>query len=116
MILSAAIARGSISKRLVAIVTSGISGVNYLSSIKEVFFDKQKYRLNVLLKPYNADRLTTKNSTRIAKLHIKMKNVVISSSLSLSISVVTLIITSFIFRPEELLSLANILAYIIFNL
>jgi len=41
-------------------------------------------------------------------------NIVISSSLSLSISVIRLAIISFIFIPEEILSLANILALILF--
>lgn len=45
-----------------------------------------------------------------------MNNIVISSSLSLSISVITLIITLFIFIPKELLTLANILALVLFNL
>jgi NADH-ubiquinone oxidoreductase chain 2 len=41
---------------------------------------------------------------------------VISSSLSLSISVITFIISLFIFIPQEWLSLANLLALILFNI
>jgi NADH-ubiquinone oxidoreductase chain 2 len=41
---------------------------------------------------------------------------VISSSLSLSISIITFIIALFILIPQEWLSVANILALILFNI
>jgi NADH-ubiquinone oxidoreductase chain 2 len=39
----------------------------------------------------------------------------LSSSLSITISILTLIISLFIFVPQEWLSLANLLALILFN-
>ena len=72
--------------------------------------------LNTELNNFNADGLITEKNTIVKKVHIKINNIVISSSLSLSISIITLVITLFIFIPEELLSLANILALILFNI
>ena len=116
MILSAAIDNGYIFMALVAILTSVISAVYYLAIIKQIFFDKPDYLINEELKDFNADGLITEKNSIIKKVNIKINNIVISTSLSLSISVITLVITLFIFIPEELLSLANILALILFNL
>ena len=116
MILSAAIDNGYIFMALVAILTSVISAVYYLAIIKQIFFDKPDYTLNDELKSFNAEGLIAEKNTIVKKVNIKINNIVISSSLSLSISIITLIITLFIFIPEELLSLANILALILFNL
>jgi NADH-ubiquinone oxidoreductase chain 2 len=116
MILSAAIDSGYIFMSLVAILTSVISAVYYLAIIKQIFFDKNDYTLNEELHDFNADGLIAEKSSIVKKVNIKIKDIVISSSLSLSISIITLLITLFIFIPEELLSLANILALLIFNL
>ena len=116
MILSAAIDNGYIFMSLVAILTSVISAVYYLAIIKKIFFDKPDYLVNDELKDFNADGLITEKNTIVKKVNVNINNIVISTSLSLSISVITLVITLFIFIPEELLSLANILALIIFNL
>jgi len=116
MILSTAIDNGYIFITLVAILTSVISAVYYLAIIKQIFFDLPDYTLEQELKNFDADALITKKNTVVKKVNIKIDNVVISSSLSLSISVITLIITLFIFIPEELLNLANILALLVFNL
>ena len=116
MILSAAIDNGYIFMALVAILTSVISAVYYLAVIKQIFFDKPDYTLNEELQSFNADGLITEKNTVVKKVNIKINNIVISSSLSLSISIITLVITLFIFMPQEWLSLANILALILFNL
>ena len=116
MILSAAIDNGYIFMSLVAILTSVISAVYYLAIIKQIFFDKNDYTLNEELQDFSADGLIAEKSSIVKKVNIKIKDIVISSSLSLSISIITLVITLFIFIPEELLSLANILALLLFNL
>jgi NADH-ubiquinone oxidoreductase chain 2 len=116
MILSAAIDNGYIFMSLVAILTSVISAVYYLAIIKQIFFDKPDYWFNKELTTFNADGLISEKNTVIKKVNIKINNIVISSSLSLSISVITLVIALFIFMPAELLSLANILALILFNI
>jgi NADH-ubiquinone oxidoreductase chain 2 len=116
MILSAAVDNGYIFMSLVAILTSVISAVYYLAIIKQIFFDENDYRLNEELQSLSADGLIAEKNTVVKKVSIKTNHIVISSSLSLSISVITLIIALFIFIPEELLSLANILALLFFNL
>jgi len=115
MILSAAIDNGYIFMSLVAILTSVISAVYYLAIIKQIFFDKPDYTVNEELINLHAEGLLAeKNTTK--KVNITINNIVLSSSLSLSISIITLVIALFIFIPEELLSLANILALILFNI
>jgi len=116
MILSAAVDSGYIFMAFVAILTSVISAVYYLSIIKQIFFDQPDYKLNEELTDFKADGLITEKSTAVENVSIQMRNIVTSSSLSLTISVITLIITLFIFIPEELLNFANILAFILFNL
>jgi NADH-ubiquinone oxidoreductase chain 2 len=116
MILSAAIDNGYIFMSLVAILTSVISAVYYLAIIKQIFFDKPDYLVNDELIDFNANGLITDKNTIVQKVNVNINNIVLSTSLSLSISVITLVITLFIFIPEELLSLANILALILFNL
>ena len=115
MILSAAIDNGYIFMSLVAILTSVISAVYYLTIIKKIFFDKNDYTLNEQLESLDADGLVAEENSIVEKVNIKMNHIVISSSLSLSISIITLIITLFIFIPEEVLGLANILALLLFN-
>jgi NADH-ubiquinone oxidoreductase chain 2 len=116
MILSAAIDNGYIFMALVAILTSVISAVYYLAIIKQIFFDKPDYTLNTELNNFNADGLITEKNVILKKVSIKINNIVLSSYLSLSISIITLIIALFIFIPESLLNLANLLALILFNL
>ena len=116
MVLSAAIDNGYIFMALVAILTSVISAVYYLAIIKQIFFDKPDYVLNTELKDFNSDGLITEKNSIIKQVNIKINNIVISSSLSLPISIITYIISLFIFIPEEWLSVANILALILFNI
>src|SRR5690242_19850479 len=116
MILSAAMDNGYIFMSLVAILTSVISAVYYLAIIKQIFFDRPDYRLNEELRDLNAEGLIVEKSTMNKKVAITINNIVLSSSLSLSISIITLVISLFIFIPEEILNLANILALILFNI
>jgi NADH-ubiquinone oxidoreductase chain 2 len=116
MILSAAIDSGYIFMSLVAILTSVISAVYYLAVIKQIFFDKPDYEINHELQNFNANGLITEKNAIHHRVNIKLNNIVLSSSLSLSISIITLIISLFIFIPQEWLSLANLLALILFNI
>ena len=116
MILSAAIDNGYIFMSLVAILTSVISAVYYLAIIKQIFFYKPDYELNKELTDFKAESLITEKNIIVKKVNIKIDNIVLSSSLSLTISIITLIITLFIFIPESLLNMSNILALIFFNI
>ena len=115
MILSAAIDNGYIFMSLVAILTSVISAVYYLAIIKQIFFDKPDYELNNELSDLKAESLILENNSNVKKVNIKMDNIVLSSSLSLTISILTFIIALFIFAPQTLLNLTNILTLIFFN-
>jgi NADH-ubiquinone oxidoreductase chain 2 len=114
MILSAAIDNGYIFMSLVAILTSVISAVYYLAIIKQIFFDKPDYQLNPELAKFSGGSVITEKDTIHNKVDIKLNNIVLSSSLSLTISIITLLITLFIFIPEEIFNMTNILALIFF--
>jgi NADH-ubiquinone oxidoreductase chain 2 len=115
MVLSAALDSGYVFLALVAIITSVISAVYYLNVIKQIFFDKPEYEINPELVGVNMHGNVIKNNSLIQSLTFKSNNIVLSSSLTISISVLTLIILLFIFIPREWLSMANILALILFN-
>ena len=115
MVLSAALDSGYVFLALVAIITSVISAVYYLNVIKQIFFDKPEYEINPELVGINMHGNVTKNNNLIQSLTFKSNNIVLSSSLTISISVLTLIILLFMFIPREWLSMANILALILFN-
>jgi NADH-ubiquinone oxidoreductase chain 2 len=101
MILSAAIDSGYIFMSLIAIITSVISAVYYLAIIKQMFFDKPDYKVNPIFRSFYADGLITEKNNIIEEVEININNIVISSSLSLSISIITFIIALFILIPQE---------------
>ena len=101
MILSAAIDNGYIFMSLVAILTSVVSAVYYLSIIKEIFFDKPDNTLNAELYNFKAESLISEKNEIVNRVSININNIVLSSSLSLSISIITIIVTLFMFIPEE---------------
>ena len=115
MVLSAALDSGYVFLALVAILTSVISAVYYLNIIKQIFFDKSEYTINPDLLNIDLHGNITKNNVLIQKLRFNTNNIILSSSLTITISILTLIILLFIFIPQEWLSMANILALIIFN-
>jgi len=115
MVLSAALDSGYVFLALVAILTSVISAVYYLNVIKQVFFDKPEYKINPELLDVNLHGNLVKNNIFIKNITFKTHNIILSSSLTITISILTLIVLLFIFVPQEWLSMANILALIIFN-
>ena len=120
MVLSAALDSGYIFITLIAILTSVISAVYYLNIIKQIFFDKSEYIINPEVKNISIQGAIVKNNgiqntSGEEKVTFNIQNVVLSSSLTLTISILTLITSLFIFVPQEWLSLANILALILFN-
>jgi NADH-ubiquinone oxidoreductase chain 2 len=115
MVLSAALDSGYVFLTLVAILTSVISGVYYLNIVKQVFFDKPEYKINPELNDINLHGNIMKNNNLIKKLTFKYDSIVLSSSLTITISILTLTILLFMFIPQEWLSMANILALILFN-
>ena len=116
MVLSAALDNGYIFIVLIAILSSVISAVYYLGIIKQIFFFKPDYKVNSLLKNINLHgNIVNNKNILIQKVTFNANNLILSSSYSITISVLTLIISLFIFVPQEWLSLANVLALILFN-
>lgn len=128
MVLSAALDSGFVFLTLVAILTSVISAVYYLSIIKEIFFFEPVYKIsrefqnidfhgNIMRARRSWYEIwhDKKNNILIEKLTFKLNNITLSSYLTITISLLTLIILLFIFVPQEWLSMANILALILFN-
>jgi NADH-ubiquinone oxidoreductase chain 2 len=101
MVLSAALDNGYVFITLVAILTSVISGVYYLNVIKQIFFDKPEYKINPELEGIDLHGNIIKNNKLIQNLTFKSNNIVLSSSLTISISILTLVILLFIFIPRE---------------
>jgi len=100
MVLSAALDNGYIFMTLVAILTSVIGGIYYLSIIKEMFFDLPEYKLNSNLLQGKGN-IINKNKTIIKNVNFDYKNIAISSPISFVISVITMIILLFIFINKE---------------
>jgi NADH-ubiquinone oxidoreductase chain 2 len=93
MVISAALDRGLALLVIIAILTSVISAVYYLSVIKQIFFYglniNNKLELDYIIKPYNA--------------------------LLITVSILTLFISLFIINPKTIIRLSHILTIITFK-
>lgn len=116
MVLSAALDSGYVFLSLVAILTSVVGGVYYLNIVKEISFYKPEYKLNTLLNNKNLlGSIYNNNNTLLKNLEFNHKNIVMSSSISITISIITLITLLFMFMNKEWLSMGTILVQILFN-
>ena len=122
-VLSAALDNGYVFLTLIAILTSVISAVYYLNIVKQVFFYNHEYKLNPefvivtysnninyyvkaeLSKVKEEDMSPTNSTSNVIdtkeNITFKAENIVLSSYLSTTISILTLIILLFIFNPQE---------------
>jgi NADH-ubiquinone oxidoreductase chain 2 len=119
MVLSAALDSGYVFMALVAILTSVIGAVYYLNIIKQIFFFKSDYIINPSLDNVELQgSISTKPivTSDSEKLSFNTDNIVLSSGLSSSISILTLLLLLFIYIPNEWFSIANILSLILFKL
>ena len=117
MVLSAALDKGYVFLTLIAILTSVISAVYYLGIVKQIFFDKAELELDPNLKNlkfYLDISLNDSEYFRDAEI-INIRNIILSSFSTITISTLTLILLLFIFTPQEWLSMTNLLALLIFN-
>jgi NADH-ubiquinone oxidoreductase chain 2 len=112
MVLSAALDQGLIILSLVAILTSVIGAVYYLSIIREIFFMDSEYAVNKSLSSILFVKETNKSYTKYEHL---INSYSISSAISFVISIITLVILLFIFINKEWLSMGTILVQILFN-
>ncbi len=117
MVLSAALDNGYIFISLIAILTSVIGAVYYLNIIKEIFFYSPQYKINLLSKNLNGAiySINSKQDVFSKNFTFKYKNIVMSSPMAITISIITLIILLFIFTNKEWLSMGTILVQILFN-
>jgi NADH-ubiquinone oxidoreductase chain 2 len=136
MVLSAALDSGYVFLALVAILTSVVSAVYYLGVIKQIFFDDYTSSLyasqggrSTTERGLNLqDTSANSNSSALSaasKLKIRedgsrahtaaVEDTLLSFSLTVTISILTLALLSFIFTPQESLSMTSILALTLFN-
>lgn len=118
MVLSAALDKGHVFIVLIAILTSVIGGVYYLNIVKETFFFKRE---NTFINPYFehyyeiSGSLQNGSGKEIKKISVDYPNIVLSSPIAFTISVITLMILLFIFINNEWLSMGTILVQILFD-
>jgi NADH-ubiquinone oxidoreductase chain 2 len=102
MVLSAALDNGYVFLSLVAILTSVIGAVYYLNIIKEIFFYLPEYNLDPSLnKDSKGDTAKGDKLYNLSTFNPGHREIVMSSSMSLTISIITLVITLFIFINTE---------------
>lgn len=115
MVLSAALDKGLYFLSLIAILTSVIGGIYYLTIVKEMFFSKPDYKVNTLLTNLSLKGNVVNNKTVVKNIDYNYKNITISSPISFVISIITLTILLFLFMNKEWLSMGTILVQILFN-
>ena len=115
MVLSAALDSGYVFLALVAILTSVVGSVYYLNVIKEIFFYTPEYKINSLLKDKKLSGYIYNNNVLVKNLEFKYNNIVMSSPMAITISIISLAILLFIFMNKEWLSMGTILVLFLFN-
>ena len=130
MILSAALDKNQVFLVLIAILTSVIGAAYYLNLIKQIFFYKSNYNLNssmdnITLAAYIVDHgntLSNEKQDEKDKREINSKyigfnsnNITINSALSSTISIITLLLSLFIFIPEEWFNIVSILTLTLYK-
>ena len=115
MVLSAALDKGLLFLALVAILTSVIGGIYYLSIVKEMFFSESEYKINPLLFNIKIKGSLIRNDKKVQNVDFDSNNIILSSPISFVISTITLVILLFIFMNKEWLSMGTVLVQILFN-
>lgn len=125
MILSSALDNGDIFMCLIAILTSVISAVYYLYIVKHMFFEKSKFRLNIILtnvlnKLIDNINLFINNYDSVNSVVTRSKNnsittntITLSSWLSGIIAILSLTMFLFIFLYYEIYFLMNIISILL---
>jgi NADH-ubiquinone oxidoreductase chain 2 len=102
MVLSAALDNGYVFISFVAILTSVIGAVYYLSLIKEIFFFPNENEAGEKdIKGSPLLTITNSEKTPIESIRFNSNNIVMSSPMAITISIVSLIILLFIFINKE---------------
>lgn len=114
MILSAALDSGYMFISLIAILTSVISAVYYLNIVKNLLFSKPAANISAYFFWKELEIVVVSEKFR-ETIKVKTNDIVLSSTLTITISVLTLVILLFILSSQQLLSLVNILGIILYN-
>jgi NADH-ubiquinone oxidoreductase chain 2 len=102
MVLSAALDKGYIFLSIIAISTSVIGAVYYLNVIKEIFFYSPESKINPLLENLRLNgNIYDKKSNLVKSITFKYKDIVMSSPIAITISIITLLILLFMFINKE---------------
>jgi NADH-ubiquinone oxidoreductase chain 2 len=102
MVLSAALDKGYVFIVLIGIFTSVIGGVYYLNIVKETFFYEPSSIINPILKESKISvSVQNHNKSTEKNIYADYTNIVLSSPIAFTISVITLIILLFIFINNE---------------
>ena len=139
MVLSAALDSGYVALALIAILTSVVSAVYYLGVIKQVAFDSNSYYRDLNLQDnhnhtdsstiigggFGGGTFTSTRANSTSKILLadneskaqtaNVEEIVASFSLTVTISILTLVLLTFLFTPQESLSMTSILALTLFN-
>ena len=116
MILSAALDNGYVFMSLVAILTSVIGAGYYLNLIKQIFFYDNDYEINSATNKLDVTGyISSSYGKDLKKITFTPENVVLSSSLSSTISIITLLLLLFIYIPEEWFDIVSILTLTLFT-
>lgn len=122
MVLSAALDKGYVFITLIGVITSVIGASYYLKLIKQIFFYPSDYINNDLILAEHSQRMSESETgsqayiidhsieSKIKQLNYKSKDVSVNSSLSIIISILTLLLSVFIFIPTEWFNIVSILA------
>ena len=105
MVLSAALDNGYIFLSFVAILTSVIGAVYYLGLIKEIFFYPFQGKRTLISAENSVGSVTSvarfSPENLIESFRFNTNNIVMSSPMAITISIVSLIILLFIFMYKE---------------
>ena len=116
MVLSAALDSGFVFLTLIAILTSVVSAVYYLSVIKQVFFDEHENILKPDHEKFIKLAYITSYLYNTYEISLKMNNITLSYSLTITISIFSLILLSFALWGKSILRAAANLTLVMFNL
>ena len=124
MVLSAALDSGYVFLALIAILTSVVSAVYYLGVIKQVAFDSNSYERDLNLhgpccvshaEHHHTNTKILQGDNESKAQTAAVEEIVLSFSLTVTISILTLVLLTFLFTPQESLSMTSILALTLFN-
>lgn len=117
MVLSAALDNGYMFITLIGIITSVISAAYYLNIIKFMFFFNSDYIINPILEKFYIFNTNIKSNNinlyqshgASPKIHVRL-----NTALSVTISILTILLTAFIFIPNNSLGLTKLITLLLY--